>query len=280
MIRDSAGTDSRPELMAAERVECTAWLDWYSATPPGVAERLGVRAADHGAMTLLAVRDVPSAAFNRAVGLGIRQPVTEAALDKATAWLQAHASPAWVLQVSPAAPDTMLPWLEQRHFRPSGAGWSKFQRGPRHIPAHPVATGIEIRPVEPRDAATFGAVLQAGFELPLPFAAWFAALVGRPGWRPYLAYDGGAPVAAGALFLDAGWGWLGMDATLPACRGRGAQTALLSRRVADGIAAGVTGFSAETAQPPMGQEAAYPSYRNFRRAGFTTAYIRAHYRAM
>jgi hypothetical protein len=90
----------------------------------------------------------------------------------------------------------------------------------------------------------------------------------------YLVYDGNNPVASGAMFIDRGWAWTGIDATLPAYRRRGAQAALLSRRISDGLAAGVAGFTGETDRPGVGREASQSSYRNFLRAGFSVAYTR------
>jgi len=139
-------------------------------------------------------------------------------------------------------------------------------------------TTFEIRVVEPQDAALFGNVVEAGFEAPPAFASWFSGLVGRPKWRIYLAYEGKDPVASGAMFLDRGWAWMGIDATLPDYRRRGAQAALLSRRITDGIATGVEGFTGETDQPGMGHKASQSSYRNFLRAGFCVAYTRDNYR--
>ena len=101
--------------------------------------------------------------------------------------------------------------------------------------------------------------VQAGFDLPVATAKWFAALYGRPGWRLYLAYDGQTPIASGAAFAQYGVAWFGMDATLTDFRRRGAQTALINRRIEDGRALRLVGFTAETGQPPAGQEAAHTS---------------------
>jgi len=85
-------------------------------------------------------------------------------------------------------------------------------------------------------------------------------------------------VAGGALFIDKGLAWLGLGATLASHRGRGAQNAILARRITDALAAGVRGLVTETGLPAPGEEAAHPSFRNIRRAGFEIAYARANYR--
>jgi hypothetical protein len=120
--------------------------------------------------------------------------------------------------------------------------------------------------------------VQAGFGLPIATVKWFAALFGRPGWRLYLAYDGQTAIASGAAFAQHGVAWFGMDATLTDFRRRGAQTALINQRIEDGRANGLVGFTAETGQPHVGQEAAHTSYSNYRRAGFTRGYVRPNYK--
>jgi hypothetical protein len=132
--------------------------------------------------------------------------------------------------------------------------------------------------VNRESADAFGQIVQSGFGLPVATAKWFAALFGRPGWRLYLADDGQSPVACGAAFAQHGVAWLGMDATLTDFRRRGAQTALINRRIEDGLAARLLGFTAETGQPRAGQEATHTSYSNYKRAGFTPAYVRPNYK--
>jgi hypothetical protein len=60
------------------------------------------------------------------------------------------------------------------------------------------------------------------------------------------------PIASGAAFAQEGVAWFGMDATLTDFRRRGAPTALINRRIENGRAAGLLGFTAETGQPPAG----------------------------
>ena len=78
--------------------------------------------------------------------------------------------------------------------------------------------------------------------------------------------------------MQHGVAWFGIDATLSDYRRRGAQTALIHRRVEDGRAERLAGLTAETGQPSAGQEAAHTSYSNYTRAGFTPAYVRPNYK--
>ena len=79
-------------------------------------------------------------------------------------------------------------------------------------------------------------------------------------------------MAGAALRVSGGVGWLGIGATRPEHRGRGAQSALLAARIAAGLARGVEGFTTETGRPLPGE--AGPSFANIKRAGFRIAYDR------
>jgi GNAT superfamily N-acetyltransferase len=92
------------------------------------------------------------------------------------------------------------------------------------------------------------------------------------GWRHYLATDGETAVGAAAMYARGAWAWLGLAATLEEARGRGAQSALIARRIADAYAAGVRWLSIETAEDTPERDA--PSFRNVVRQGFRVAYLR------
>jgi hypothetical protein len=146
------------------------------------------------------------------------------------------------------------------------------------VPQHPIATALTIRQVDVASAGSFGNIVAAGFGMPGAFGPWFANIVGRPLFIAYLAYDAGQPVAAALMYVAGEWAWLGFAATLPEFRGRGAQSALLARRISDGLSCTVKGFTTETGAPPPGEEHKHPSFRNISRAGFEVAYIRQNFR--
>jgi hypothetical protein len=88
------------------------------------------------------------------------------------------------------------------------------------------------------------------------------------GWRCYVARLEGVAVAYGALYVAAdGVGVCAAAATLPAARGRGCQTALLRRRIADAARAGCE-LVVVQASPGSG------SQRNLQRIGLELAYTR------
>jgi len=222
---------------------------------------------------------VPISEFNRCLGLGVGADVTQQDLDHALAWLDRHAAPNYAIQLPPLdAAATIAGWLERRGLQPNGTGWARFYRpaGPAH--ETPSQTDLTVRPLSPGEGWHFGSTMVDGFGLAAVVGPWFAALVGRPGWHIYVAYDQGIPAGCGALYTQEGWGWMGCDTTLLEYRGRGAQAALIQRRVADAMAMGITALAAETGQPAPGMEHSSPSYRNYAKAGFVKAYVRPNFR--
>jgi GNAT superfamily N-acetyltransferase len=146
-----------------------------------------------------------------------------------------------------------------------GAPWQKFERGAE--PAPEAATELEV--AETVDGESFGLVAAEGSGLPPETGPALAAIVGAPGWHCFLAAADGEPAAAGALYVDGTGAWLGIGATRPAFRRRGAQSALLAARIERARALGAGLLTTETGADDPG-----PSFRNIERAGFRPAYVR------
>ncbi|MGH7700806.1 MAG: GNAT family N-acetyltransferase, partial [Gemmatimonadales bacterium] len=148
--------------------------------------------------------------------------------------------------------------------------WAKLYRSAERLP--PPGGALRVELIGAERAELFAAIVVESFAWPELLRPWLAAAVGRPGWRHYVALDRGAPVGAAALFFQGDTGWMGFAATLPTARGRGAQTALITRRLHDGTALGCRWFVVETAEDRP--DAPSPSHRNVRRLGFEMAYLR------
>jgi len=98
------------------------------------------------------------------------------------------------------------------------------------------------------------------------------ALVGAPGWSVFVAFDGDEPAGCGALYVDGSVGWLGIGATRPQFRRRGAQNAILAARIGRAAELGASTVTTETGV--LDGERPNQSYRNILRAGFREAYAR------
>lgn len=243
-----------------ERAERDALVDLYRAAPPDA----DVRAERAGGATVLLAPGLP-AFFNRAFAFGVDEPVPEDGVDEVVARLRQ--SKQHYVQPPPGA-ERIAERLSRRGLSSNWA-WAKVIRGTGSPPDIP--TALDIRELHPSEGDRFGAVVTTAFGLPTSMASWTASVVGRPGWHAYGAFDHDALVAAGALYVEGHVGWLGLAGTLSFHRRRGAQGALMVRRIADAIELGCTTLATETGILPGRPN---PSLDNMLRCGFTVAYER------
>jgi hypothetical protein len=134
---------------------------------------------------------------------------------------------------------------------------------------------LHVEEIGPGRAADWVQVMSSVFPKHMNHKPWMEARIGLPGWRHYVAYSGRTPAAVGALFVQDGVARLLDGVTVSMFRRRGAQAALISRRLADGLEMGCRHFTSETS-PPLPRKPQV-SYRNLLRAGFEVAYVRANY---
>ena len=213
--------------------------------------------------------DFPGSAFiNRVIGERPDWPRSERELDLALDAVPPGTN-FYVAVEAPAAERAGL-WLEQRRLTPA-LGWMAFRLPPEATPDP--ATGLEIREARStREFDAFARICMTAFELepgsPDPFG-------NLDGWRIWLAFDGDEAVATGGLFEFGGHGYLSMDGTLPAARGKGAQSSLLAVRIGAARETGLTSLVVETGERREGLPD--PSYRNILRSGFTEVGVTRHW---
>lgn len=238
-----------------ERVEAAAAAD--------IATLGGGRAAEVGGARCFAHPALPIAELNRAI------PVSpDVDLDAIAAWFDGSFHVVVVTPDRPALADA----LAARGYAPARP-WMKFERGAEHTTVR--ETELVVR--ETTDAEAFALVAGEGYELPADTRPVFAAMVGAPGWRCFVAWAGDEPAGAGALFVDDVAAWCGIGATRPGFRRRGAQAAVLAARIDAARAAGATVIATETGEQAPDRPST--SYRNILRAGFREAYLRANWRS-
>ncbi|NIR46762.1 MAG: GNAT family N-acetyltransferase, partial [Gemmatimonadetes bacterium] len=153
--------------------------------------------------------------------------------------------------------------------------WVKLYGQPQLESLPPFPDPLRVNRIHEDQAATFGGIVATAFAWPPDLADWVAATVGRPGWCHYLAFDADGPIATGAVYARDGTAWLDFAATLPAHRGRGAQTVLLAHRIREAAGQGARWLSAEAAEDRPDHPS--PSLHNMLRLGLHEAYRRPNY---
>ena len=136
-------------------------------------------------------------------------------------------------------------------------------------------TELRIEPVGADGADAFAETFVRGYGTPGFFREWLARIPARERWYCFVAFDGEAPAAAGALYAAGEVGWLGIAATLPEHRRKGGQGAILAARIEAAAAAGCEVVVTETGEALRDKPSS--SYHNIIRAGFSDVYVRANY---
>lgn len=269
-MTDAAGREHR---IALERVESEAWRDMVMAAPPEVAAALGLDVSDVGGALVGVTRAFDILAYNRAIGLGLTADAGEDDLDAILGYFRDQGIPRAFVQLHPdARPRRLAALLEERglsHYN----NWVKLHRSTDGEPA--VDTMLRIERIDHTLGADCARIVTTAFEWDARLGQLVGAPVGRPGWWHYLAFDGDRPVSAASMFLAGEYAWFAFAATLPEARGRGAQNAMLARRLRDAREAGARWVSIETAEERPDHPS--PSYRNVVRSGFAVAFVRPNF---
>ena len=261
------------DFAVLENIEFQASIDLFRAAPEDVRSAHSIEISNVGGATCLSSSGIePASIFRRAVGLGIERPTNEEELDA----VLAHMSSRKLRYAVPVAPQSQPPslgeWLENSGFT-RGYAWMKFARA-CDIREQPDCA-LDLRVVGPEQGGDFGKVVAEGFGLSAGVARWVGELAGRSGWVCVLAFDGQTAVGSGAAYVDGECAWLGFGATLASHRRRGAQNALLARRLHEAALRGARIAVTETGERIPDKPS--NSYRNILRSGFEEIYVRQNF---
>lgn len=268
---------ARDAARVSDDVEARAFEALYAVAPAPLAAQLGLRTERVADATLLLAPGIPDAMFNRAIGLGLREPATADAVQSIMGRFRAAGSRTWWMHWNPFGEphgfDTTLASLG--FTAPRRRSWAKMLRGPESLPQ--VATDLRIAPARPDQMPGVARVVAASFDMPPFMTDWLQQLQSGP-WRTYAVLDGDTVVGGGSLFLEGETAWLGVAGVAPSHRRRGGQGALMARRIADAAAAGARRIVTETGEPTEAGEP-NPSLANMKRCGFETVASRLNYAA-
>jgi GNAT superfamily N-acetyltransferase len=273
-----------------ESVEAAVYEDFYGAAPAPLARELGVESKWVEGSLRLTARTFDHPMFNRV--MNVVDPSEPAGWDGAAgalltreaAWYREVGVRRWLVQI--------LPHRETDGFRREALarglvrhrGWAKHvgpAREPEAVPPSDlrvIRLGEEGADIE-GPAPVWARIVTEGFGIPPTFAPWLETLAHREGWRLYLALDGDVPAAAAGLHLSSAGGLrfaqLNFAATRPEFRRRGAQSALIARRLADAFELGADWILSETDEELPDRP--NPSYHNLVRLGLPVVYVRANW---
>jgi hypothetical protein len=261
----------------SDEVEAEAFVAMWEAAPAALRQQLGLRVERVAGAVLLLAPGLPTAMFNRAIGLGLRERATVRDVQAIDEEFRAAGCKNWWLHWNPfSQPAGFGAEIEALGFTlPARRSWAKMLRGPEAPPA--IATDLRIAPATEAQASDVARVAAQAFDMPPFMAAWLQELRTGP-WRMYAVTEGDTVVGGGCLYQRGEVAWLGVAAVAPSHRQRGGQGALMARRIADAAAAGALHNVTETGEPTAAGEA-NPSLANMRRCGFTTVASRLNYAA-
>ncbi|MEH1168510.1 GNAT family N-acetyltransferase [Micromonospora sp. CPCC 205539] len=255
----------------AEQAEAEFMYRYSSGTPGAVQDTLGMAATRLGGGVVLSMRHDPVNYWSKALGFGVDEPVDAELIGQVCDFYRAERTPAAVIQIAPDRLPADWDEIRARETITAGSTWVKLAAEADAI--QPGRTELRVGPVTAEFADQWASVVLRGFGMPEEgLGAMLAASVTDPRFRPYAAWDGAEMVAGANLFVHGEVGALNAASTLPAHRGRGAQSALLAARAAAAVAAGCRWVTAETGRPEPGSS--NTSLNNMLRAGLTPLYDR------
>lgn len=226
---------------------------------------------------LMAMPGTDTLAFNRVVGLGLIKPSSHTEVREIIDFYREAGSSCFFVQLSPFARpayiDELLSFNGFSHYN----NWTKLYR-PASSPLPPVWTELRVDRITTDQADEYGRLITEAFKWENgkdAIAQTLARTVGISGYRHYFAFDKDKPVAAAALYARGSFASMAIAGTLQEYRGKGAQSALLARRILDARNMGCKHIISETAEELPDKPV--QSWRNMKKFGFEVAYLRPNF---
>src|SRR4051794_40118616 len=220
MRASATAIDTRPvdlrTAAAFEAAEIAAWTDLYAAAPAGFAATAGISTRTVAGALVLPWAAPGRRYFNRAIGLGVVEPSTPAAIDEILdGYARAGIDMLLLQSLALCRPAHYEDWLRERGLEPFDAQ-DRVARGgePLGAPHTESDRDLTVDRVTAATADEWVDLLERDYGLDT--GRWLHALVGRPRWHHFLARDDGTAVAARSMFVTPGGiAWLGVDGPVP-----------------------------------------------------------------
>ncbi len=271
-----------PSEQRAEWIELQVLRSVHENCPDDVRERLGLELHPCGDVLCALARHDSSILLNRAAGLGVPKPAHATELRQVMETYERAGIARYLVHLHRDRIDVSDEQLDEAGLE-KARGWRKFHRD--LSPPVESDTELSLRELQPSDerlVEAFAQISAQAFDLTSECIGLITALVRDPRWHLFLTLAGESPAGTGALFVDAPGGegerigWLDFGATAPQFRRRGAQRAVMARRIARAIELGCSELVTATGEAVLGDP--QHSYRNILRAGFVEGRLRENWR--
>ena len=259
-----------------EQTEIEAWRSLIDAAPESMRTMNGMKHVAIGGGMAINFQKKPVPLFNRVLGLGLTEPLTQQLIDSIKAFYTQHEKYLvhCSLPMQPAKADSLL---KQNGFYLAGS-WERIVRNNEQLNnATNGADSIEVRLVDESLKESWVRFLidTYGYD----FYWWPRAFAGQKGWKHYVAVRGNQIIACRSFFTTKEKTiFSGVDAPVP-----GVMTsvyapdfAIWRRAIQDGLKEGAVLFVADIELPD--KEKNKEAYEGFKQLGFEIPYTRYHYR--
>jgi GNAT superfamily N-acetyltransferase len=232
--------------------------DLWRTAPSDAIEEAEVRSRWFGPLLGTVFGDLPHTSLLNVVQ-GVAEPdaIEHGHLAEAVEWLRTWEVD-YRVSVAGDRPGTRRAedWLAERGYERGMTVRRYLHFGTRDIE---VQTGeVEIRRLAAIETEGMSHIFADALDLPKLATVLMIGLPEWEGWHCYAAFLDDREVGCGSMRIFGNLALLGLDATLPAFRGRGCQTALITQRLADANRAGCNIVAAEVWNGhPASEEAAH-----------------------
>lgn len=239
--------------------------DLWRTAPSDAVQEAEVRMQRFGPILATVFADLPNVTLvNMVFGAAEPGAVDDGHLSTAIEWLRSREVD-YRVSVSDDRPGTAAAehWLSSRGYE-RGSAMRRYLR-PATTRVADSSKRVAIRELGALETEGMSHIVAKSLQLSGLATVLIFGLPEQEGWRCYSAKLDGREVACGSMLTIDKLALLALDATLPAARGNGCQTALIARRLADAARAGCETVVAEVCDDLPASPAAAA---NLTRAGF------------
>ncbi|RPI15532.1 MAG: hypothetical protein EHM58_13995 [Ignavibacteriae bacterium] len=244
-----------------ETAEAVKFSEVYCLAPAQVQIESNISYENFGPAIFQSAITQPSDISNRVMNLGIFEEADESFIDFMIDYFSSANSKEINIQLSPIAmPENLLDLLWKKGFFHSG-NVSRFYRDTFSVPV--LQTDFEVKEIDEEQASVFGKLVEP------ERINLFTHPIGKQNWHFYIVLDKGKAIAAACMYIHEDTAWFGWAATLEKYKNKGAQSALIAKRIIDAKNLGCKWITSTTSGDEKNA-----SYHNLMKFGFNLMFKR------